>query len=357
MPSAFRSETKGSIGQAVTVILPLLLLLVLSFLLALGVVYQVLGSRSDERRFPPPGRMIDIGPCKLHLNQSGTGKPVVLLEAGIAASSLSWSLVQPRLAEFTSVCSYDRAGLGWSGSRPSESCPPTLQQMTGELDALLRKAGLDAPFLLVGHSFGGLLVSAYAYAHPERVLGLVLVDPISPADWGSGTRSNAQRIASGVKLSRRGAVLARVGLVRAALSILHAGGRWIPKHVEQIAARQGTGLMERLVSEITKLPREVQSMVRAHWSRPKGFLAMAGYLEALPASAAAASEMSVPTGIPISILSAGNATPAELFERDAWAKGSERGSHTQVPSTGHWLQWERPELVVAAVRKMIEETC
>jgi len=337
------------------VILPLLLLLLPLFVIALGVVYQVLGSRSDQRRFPPPGRMIDIGSCKLHLNQSGAGKPVVLLEAGLAASSLSWSLVQPRLAEFTSVCCYDRAGLGWSGSRPSESCPPTLQQMIDELDALLRKAGLDAPFLLVGHSFGGLLVSAFAHAHPERVVGLILVDPVWLANWGSGTSSNEERIASGVKLSRRGAVLARVGLVRAALSILHAGGSWVPKRIGQAAAWQGTGLMERLVSEVAKLPRDVQSRVRAHWSRSKGFLAMAGYLEALPASAAAAAEMRVPSGIPITILSAGDATPEELFERDAWAKRSKRGSHTQVPGTGHWLQLERPEVVIAAVRKMIEE--
>jgi pimeloyl-ACP methyl ester carboxylesterase len=300
--------------------------------------------------------MIDIGSCKLHLNQSGTGKPVVLLEAGIAASSLSWSLVQPGLAEFTSVCSYDRAGLGWSGSRLSESCPPTLQQMVEELDALVRKARLDAPLLLVGHSFGGLLVSAFAHSHPELVLGLILVDPVSLVYWGSGTRSHAQRIASGVRLSRRGAVLARIGLVRAALSILYAGGRWIPRHVGQVVARQGTGLMERLASEIAKLPREVQSTVRAHWSRAKGFLAMAGYLEALPACVASASEMRVPPEIPLTILSAGNATPEELLERDAWAKRSERGCHTQVSGTGHWLQLERPDLVIAAVQKMIEET-
>jgi pimeloyl-ACP methyl ester carboxylesterase len=338
------------------VILPLFLLLLLSLLPALGVVYQVLGNRRDKKRYPPPGRMIDIGPCKLHLNQRGTGKPVVLLEAGIAASSLSWSLIQPRLAEFTSVCSYDRAGLGWSGSRPNQSCPPTLQQMIDELDALLRKAELDAPFLLVGHSFGGLLISAFAHAHPERVVGLVLVDPVSLAHWSSGTRSNAEQIASGVKLSRRGAVLARVGLVRAALSILHAGGSWIPRHIGQATARQGRGLMERLVSEVAKLPHEVQSTVRAHWSRAKAFQAMSEYLAALPASAAAASEMRVPTGIPVAIVSAGNATPEELLERDAWAERSEHGSHTQVPGTGHWLQWERPELVIAAVRKMIEET-
>ena len=336
-------------------ILLLFLLLLLSFLLALGVGYQVLGSRRDQRRYLPPGRMIDIGPCKLHLNQSGTGKPVVLLEAGIAATSLSWALVQPGLAEFTTVCSYDRAGLGWSGSRPSASCPPTLQQMIDELDALLRKAGLDAPFVLVGHSFGALLVNAFAHAHPERVVGLILVDPVSLAHWGSGTRSNAEQIASGAKLSRRGAVLARVGIVRAALSILHAGGRWIPRHIGQATARRGTGLMERLVSEVAKLPREVQSTVRAHWSRAKGFLAMAGYLEALPASAAAAAAMRVPPAIPVTILSAGNATPEELFERNAWAKRSSRGSHTQVPGTGHWLQWERPELVIAAIQKMIQE--
>jgi pimeloyl-ACP methyl ester carboxylesterase len=328
-----------------------MLLLTLSSLLILGVLYQALGTWIDKRRFPPPGRLIDIGPSRLHLKQQGSGQPVVMLEAGIAATSISWSPVQTQLAQFTTVCSYDRAGLGWSERRFS-SC--TLDQMLLELDALLRKDGLVDPLILVGHSFGGLLVGAFAHTYPERVAGLVLVDPVSLSDWGSGSQINAGQIRAGARLSRRGALLARFGVVRAALSVLTAGGRWFPAHIARLAARQGSGLMENLAKEVSKLPRELQSSVRAHWSRPRSFLAMAEYLEALPACAAAALPMTVPPNIPVTILSAGNATPEELRERDTWAARSEHGSHIKVPGTGHWLQLEKPELIVASVREMIE---
>ena len=338
----------------------LLLLLILPGLLIAGVVYQMIGSWIDESRFPPPGRLVDIGACNLHLNQQGSGQPVVVLEAGIAATSISWSLVQTCVAEFSTVCSYDRAGLGWSERRWSEprrdrSCPCTLEQMVGELKASLRKSGLVAPFVLVGHSFGGLLVNAFAHAYPEQVAGLVLVDPVSLTYWSSGTQANADQILAGARLSRRGAILARIGLVRAALSVLNAGGRWFPLLVGRAAARQGSGLMQNLAREVAKLPRELRSTARAHWSRPKAFLAMAEYLEALPACAAAGLKMSVPANIPVTILSAGSATAEELRERDAWAGHSERGRHLKVPGTGHWLQLERPELIAAAVREMVNE--
>jgi pimeloyl-ACP methyl ester carboxylesterase len=333
----------------------LLLLLILPGLLVAGVVYQTIGSRIDERRFPPPGRLVDIGACKLHLKQQGSGQPVVVLEAGIAATSISWSLVQTRVAEFTTVCSYDRAGLGWSERRQNRSRSCTLEQMIGELETLLRKSGLAAPFVLVGHSFGGLLVSAFAHAYPEQVAELVLVDPISLTYWSSRRQNNTDQIRAGARLSRRGAILARIGLVRAALSALNAGGRWFPMSVGWAVARQGSGLMQNLAKEVAKLPREFHSTVRAHWSRPKGFLAMAEYLEALPACAAAGLKMSVPAKIPVTILSAGNATDEELRERDAWAHRSERGRHLKVPGTGHWLQLERPDLIADAVREEVDQ--
>jgi pimeloyl-ACP methyl ester carboxylesterase len=332
----------------------LLLLLILPSLLIAGVVYQMIGTWVDESRFPPPGCVVDIGACKLHLNQQGFGQPVVVLEAGIAATSISWSPVQTRLAQFSTVCSYDRAGLGWSERRLDRSRPCTLDQMVGELEALLRKSGLVAPFVLVGHSFGGLLVRAFAHAYPDQVAGLILVDPVSLTYWGSARRANTDQILAGVRLSRRGAILAHLGMVRAALSILNAGGRWLPRQVGRAAAREGSDLMQNLAREVAKLPRELHSTVRAHWSRPKAFVAMAEYLEALPACAAAGLKMSVPARIPVTIFSAGNATAEELQERDAWAGQSERGLHLTVPGTGHWLQLERPELIADAVHEMIK---
>jgi pimeloyl-ACP methyl ester carboxylesterase len=329
-----------------------LLLLILPGLLVAGAVYQIIGRWVDARRFPPPGRVVDIGACKLHIKRQGSGQPVVVLEAGIAATSISWSPVQTRLAQFSTVCSYDRAGLGWSERRRDRSCP-RLEQMIGELEALLRKCELAAPFVLVGHSFGGLLVSAFAHSYPEQVAGLVLVDPVSLTYWGSGSQANTDQILAGARLSRRGAFLARIGLVRAALSVLNSGGRWFPKHVGQAVARQGSSLMQNLARQVAKLPRELRSTVRAHWSRPEGFLAMAEYLEALPTCAAAGLKMRAPANIPVTILSAGTATAEELRERDAWAGQSERGRHLTIPGTGHWLQLEKPELVADAVRELV----
>jgi pimeloyl-ACP methyl ester carboxylesterase len=333
----------------------LLLLLILPGLLIAGGLYQIFGSWIDKRRFPPPGRMVDIGASRLHLKCQGSGQPVVVLEAGIAATSVSWSPVQTRVARFCTVCSYDRAGLGWSERRRDHSRPCTLEQMVGELQALLRSSELAAPFLLVGHSFGGLLVRAFAYAYPEQVAGLLLADPVSLARWGSESQTGTDQVRAAARLSRRGALLARIGLVRATLSVLYTGGRWLPRHIGRAVARRGSDTMQNLAREVARLPRELHSTVRAHWSRPAGFLAMAEYLEALPACAAAGLKMSPPADIPVTILSAGNATAEELREREAWAGQSDRGRHLRIPGTGHWLQLERPELIVDVVLEMVSQ--
>jgi pimeloyl-ACP methyl ester carboxylesterase len=153
-----------------------IVLYTLAALFGAAVIYQAVSSHLDVRRFPPPGRIVDIGPSRLHLYELGTGRPIVVLESGIAATSISWALVQAQVAEFTRVASYDRAGLGWSGL---SLAPRTLEQMVSELAALLAQAQLPPPYILAGHSFGGLLIRAYAHLRPADVAGLVFIDPVS----------------------------------------------------------------------------------------------------------------------------------------------------------------------------------
>src|SRR5579859_6658823 len=118
-------------------------------------------------RYPPPGRMLDVGGRRLHVYETGQGSPTVLLEAGIAATSLSWRPVQDAIARFARVASYDRAGLGWSDAASTL----TLNQQVDDLHALL--AELPPPYILVGHSFGGLIIRAYASRYPSETAGLV----------------------------------------------------------------------------------------------------------------------------------------------------------------------------------------
>lgn len=316
-----------------------------------GILYQAIGSAADRRRFPPPGRRMDIGGRRLHVVESGAGSPAVILESGIAASSLNWTALQRELAKFTRVCSYDRAGLGWSDLAATPREIPALVQ---ELHALLGAARIPPPYLLAGHSFGGLLVQVYALNYPQEVQGLLLIDPLEASDWIGISPDQRAMLQRGVRLSRRGALLSRLGVVRASLRLLSGGARRLPKLVARLSSGQGESTLSRLVGEVQKMPPEVWPMVQAHWCQPKCFLGMSGYLEALPASAGQCRALGPPPPVPVTILSAANATPRQISERDQLAARSLRGKHLRSPGWGHWVHLDQPEVVLREIREMLE---
>lgn len=114
--------------------------------------YQWLARAWDLHRNVPPGRMVDVGGYRMHINCIGHGTPAVILDSGLSDSSLSWYKVQPQVAAFTTVCSYDRAGLGWSDSSPKARNSDVFAE---ELHSLLIEAKVSPPFIVVGHSMGG----------------------------------------------------------------------------------------------------------------------------------------------------------------------------------------------------------
>ena len=288
----------------------------------------------------------------MHLSEQGSGVPAVILEAGIAATSLSWSSVQPLIAEFTAVASYDRAGLGWS-----EPCsePRSLDQFIRELSRLLAQAQIPPPYVLVGHSFGGLLIRAFACQYPNQVAGMVFVDPVSLEAWADCPKEDQRRLNYGVQLSRRGARLAELGIVRLALAAATAGGQRLTRLITKASAGRATPFLSRLVGEIRKLPPSVLPAVTAQWCRAKCFNAMAEHLASLPLCAQKASALILPPEIRFIVLSAATATEDELRERDEWVARSSHSRHLRIENTGHWLQLERPDVVVAAVKEIVEE--
>jgi pimeloyl-ACP methyl ester carboxylesterase len=316
-----------------------------------GWLYQRRGLRRDKRRHPPPGLLLSHRGRYLHVLQQGSGQPAIVFEAGLAATSISWARVQPLVASMSNTCSYDRAGLG--GSTPLRS-RPSLVQMLDDLHGVAAWAGGGRPVVLVGHSFGTLLLLAYAQRFPEDVAGLVMVDPVSMSTWSDCSAEDRSRLEMGAALSRRGEWLAAFGVVRAALSLLLHGRRYWSRQIGRHAAGRGATTLERLTGEVSRLPEELWPLIAAQWSRPQSFRALAEALEALPACAAAMGRPVLPAELPVAILSAASATREELRERESWLSGLIEGQHLVLPATGHWLHVERPVEVAEAVRWCIE---
>jgi pimeloyl-ACP methyl ester carboxylesterase len=322
-----------------------LFLALLAVVVLSGLLYQWAGERRDAKRYPPPGRFAH----GLHVYETGGMGPTVILEAGISATSLSWRLVQNQLGASARVASYDRAGYGWSPARPG---PRTLDNLLEELHQWLTASGLPAPFILVGHSFGGLMLRHYAGRHREQVAALVLVDPLEPMEWIGASQERLRQLGKGVMLSRRGAALARLGVVRLALDLLMSGSRAIPRMLARMTSGKGSSVTTRLVGEVRKMPPEVWPMVRAHWCLRRSFLTMAEYLERLPGACAQSIDDSALRDIPLVVISGSKNAPELIEAHRRTAELSARGVHIVAAESGHWVQLDRPDVVIEAIRRV-----
>ena len=328
----------------------MVLLGTLAMLLVAGAVYQIIETRRDRRRFPPPGRLVRFNKRRMHIHVTGEGTPTVVFESGMGASCMSWTQVQPDVAQFSRAVSYDRAGHGWSDPA---SEPRTAQQIAQELHALLDAAAAPGPYVLVGHSFGGYVVRAFARLYPDDVAGMVLVDSIHPAEWEMPTPEQLRVIKVGLRYAWIAAWFARLGFVRFCLARV-AGGS--PQLAWAATSAFGAGVssaVQRIAGEIRKLPAPILPVVRALWSQPKNFTSLGQYVAALPVSAAQAAAVGSLGDLPLVVLSGDHhAAPYIDWQRDL-ARISSRGRYLVASDSGHWIHLDHPELVTRVIREVV----
>jgi len=317
-------------------------------LIAVGVLYQRIGARNDLDRFTSAGRWVDIGRGnRLYLLEKGSGGPTVLFESGIAATNLNWRHIQETVSRFTHTASYDRGGLGWSSPAVSARTPGNIAI---ELHAMLENAGIKPPYVLVGHSFGGLVVRRYALLYPDDVAGVVLVDPMRCEEWPPMDPAKQSTLDRGVRLTGYAIPIARCGLARLAVtSLLCRSGR-LSGFLAGAAGDGGRHVLGRIKDEVGKMPEEVWPMVAAHWSRPSYYAGMCSHVTAVPDTVREMQDADPILGIPVMLLTPAKASP--LGERGL----SQIGDNVQqviAPASAHWIHLDEPDLVIDSIRGMV----
>ena len=319
-------------------------------LLASGGVYQAVGAARDRRRFPPPGRLVRVNKRLMHIRVTGEGTPTVLFESGMGASCLSWTQVQPQVAQFSRAVSYDRAGHGWSD--PAHE-PRTAQHIAQELHALLNAGGVPGPYVLVAHSFGGYVSRAFAHLYPDELVGMVLVDSIHPAEWEKPTREQLRMIRAGLQYAWIASWLARLGLVRLCLARVAQGSPGMARTAASAFGASVSLAVQRIAGEIRKLPAPIFPVIRGFWSHPKNFISLGQHVAALPISAAQAAAVNSLGDLPLVVLSGDHhAAPYADWQRDL-AQLSARGVQIVAGESGHWIHLDRPELVTRVIREVV----
>jgi pimeloyl-ACP methyl ester carboxylesterase len=318
-------------------------------LVLIGMLYQRIGARRDRRRYAGAGRWVEIGDSQsLYLLEKGSGAPTVIFESGIAATNLNWFSIQETVSRFTGTASYDRGGLGWSTPCRSARTPGNI---AAELHDLLRKAGVKPPYVLVGHSFGGLVMRRFALMHPDEVASVVLVDPMRCDEWPPINPGKQAMVDRGRRLSGYAIPIARVGLARLAVtSLLCRSGR-VSGWLGHVAGDGPRHVLGRVSEEVGKMPREVWPSVAAHWSRPDFYNGMRNHVKAVPDSVREMRDADPIRDIPVLVLTPAKSTPlsAECLQRIAV-----NVRQVVVPNSAHWVHLDQPELVADSIRSVVE---
>lgn len=319
------------------------LALTVVLLVLVGIIYEQLGEQRDHELLPQVGRSIDIGGRSLNIFCSGRGTPAVILDSGAGEPGYSWSPIQTELAKTTLTCWFDRAGEGWSDVGPP---PRTSEAIARDEHALLRESDIQPPYVLVGHSFGGLDARVYNGLYPNDVGGMVLVDAAHEDE-----AKRAPKFMLGHTLPRP---------------------LWIPMHwIAQGAAQVG---LIRVLRGSPSLPQKGsrpirQQVVAALRQQPKAVATIVDYM-AWPASYEQAHDARGLGDKPLIVLTAGRPWDAggnPQLDRQAaayqkvWiheiqpklARLSSRGRQIVVTNSGHGIPVEAPNAVIDAVRDVV----
>ncbi|MBP3041905.1 alpha/beta hydrolase, partial [Bacillaceae bacterium Marseille-Q3522] len=303
-----------------------------------GFFYQIVKDRYFLKKYKPLGNLEEIDGKMMHYHCIGNGHPIVVLDSALGGNCLDWSWIQAEIAKYTKVVAYDRAGYGWSELTGTRRSSETIVE---ELRKLLQKAKLSPPYILVGHSFGGLNMRLFQQKYPGEVAGMILIDSTPEklfTDMPNETRKSYFRDRKMLKAAK---FLASFGILR--LIKMPVGYFQLPENKKVIAKEAGYQTKAYLTAynEMSSLEKSISQVTTG-----KGKL-----------------------DIPLYVISRKKFTGRSLSEdakvkaEEAWhklqsniAEISEKGRHITAENSGHYIHCDEPELVIGLLKEMIAET-
>jgi pimeloyl-ACP methyl ester carboxylesterase len=289
----------------------------------------------------PIGQLVDVGGYRLHLACQGEGSPTVVMEAAIGETGLLWSLVQPTVAQHSRACVYDRAGLGWSDASPKSR---TALVMVEELRRLLANAEVPGPYVLVGHSFGGLLVRLYAARYPQEVAGLVLVDSAHEQQYRRAPREIRELVPQLEEQARQQFEALKALIVS---GLVDAGMLPVPPGLPASAAETFRALVAASPKHVETFIAEQQAVAAIHAELAADITS----LGALPLIVLSHGQPMAMPGLTDTV----NQTYEQLWQelQAELAALSSRGRLAVAQDSGHYLQLEQPQLVIDAIAEVV----
>ncbi len=306
--------------------------------LIIGFLYEQVARSRTTAKFHPAGELVDVGDHQLHILSKGVGSPTVVFESGLdAAGSLSWSAVHDSIAQFTQAVAYDRAGILWSERGEG---PKTGAQIGQELYTLLKKSGHEGPYILVGHSLAGIIMRPFLDAHREEVAGLVLVDASHPEQLDRFPEEANKMMkappAGLIKLaSNFGFIRLFMGSMRLPATSPTDSCNIIGTARLPISIR---GVMDEM-SQLKILAEEGQQY---------------GQLDSLPLVVLTASNPDRYKSFPDTTIGKQVNKVWQELQKDH-LNLSTHSKQVMAEKSFHYIQFEQPELVIAAIRRLVEE--
>ena len=311
-------------------------------LLLAGVTYEQIMRARAAKQFPPPGSLVDVGGYRMQIDCRGTGSPTVVFEAGLdAMGSLSWSAVQAAIAVQTRACAYSRAGIVWSDPRPA---PFTADLESQELHRLLEHAGEHAPFVLVGHSLGGPYIMNFTRLYPQDVAGLVFVDASHPDQIKRMTEAAGKPLNIGDNELKIAKALRWSGITR--LLAARQGAPGVPSEAKAAEDAYISHSIPAVLDEEQAIGATLDSAgkLRELGERPIVVLTAA---KPYPDSVLKALDLTAAQGQQIQ-----RVWVQMHDEQAAWSRHSR--SET-LPDSSHYVQFDRPDVVIKAVRDVVDQ--